>query len=225
LIAAERNTSIAVRRIAYGLSLTGGPKQFQQTHFRQKEVCAAMQCATALSYLSSSSSNPHRATIEYPTNKPQPAFSNRNIRSFRRMIVAIAHAIALTAGVFQISEAGATESGLASVYAYSGARTASGASASSSALTAAHRTLPFGTMVQVTNERNGRSVTVRINDRGPFVRGRIIDVTPAAARSLGFSGVTKVTLTVLGRNSPDAAPARTARRHEATRHQKIAGSQ
>jgi len=54
------------------------------------------------------------------------------------------------------------------------------------ALTAAHRSLPFGTMVRVTNERNGRSVVVRINDRGPFVRGRVIDVTPAAARALGF---------------------------------------
>jgi rare lipoprotein A len=48
--------------------------------------------------------------------------------------------------------------------------------------------------VKVTNKRNGRSVIVTINDRGPFVRGRVIDVTPAAARSLGFSGVTHVTL-------------------------------
>ena len=64
-------------------------------------------------------------------------------------------------------------------------------------MTAAHRTLPFGTMVRVTSRRSGRSVVVRINDRGPFVRGRVIDITPAAARVLGFSGVAPVTLAVV----------------------------
>jgi rare lipoprotein A len=86
------------------------------------------------------------------------------------------------------------ESGIASVYAYDGGKTASGERANPSALTAAHRTLPFGTRVQVVNRRNGKSVKVRINDRGPFVRGRVIDVTPAAARELGFSGLTRVTV-------------------------------
>src|SRR5436305_173786 len=62
--------------------------------------------------------------------------------------------------------------------------------------TAAHRTLPFGTKVKVMNNRNGRSIVVTINDRGPFVRGRVIDVTPAAARLLGFSGLAPVTLEV-----------------------------
>lgn len=90
------------------------------------------------------------------------------------------------------------QSGIASIYAYSGGRTASGERVSPGALTAAHRTLPFGTKVRVTNDRTGRSVVVRINDRGPFVRGRIIDVTPAAARALGFSGLTKVTVNVVG---------------------------
>jgi rare lipoprotein A len=55
-------------------------------------------------------------------------------------------------------------------------------------LTAAHRSLPFGTKVRVTNKRNGKAVVVRINDRGPFVRGRVIDVSKAAARELGFIG-------------------------------------
>jgi rare lipoprotein A len=64
-------------------------------------------------------------------------------------------------------------------------------------MTAAHRSLPFGTKVRVTNRRNGRSVVVRINDRGPYVRGRVIDVTPAAADALGFSGLTSVTLLVV----------------------------
>jgi rare lipoprotein A len=63
-------------------------------------------------------------------------------------------------------------------------------------VTAAHRSLPFGTRVRVTNQRNGRSAVVRINDRGPFVRGRVIDVTPAAARALGFSGIAPVSLNV-----------------------------
>jgi rare lipoprotein A len=89
------------------------------------------------------------------------------------------------------------QSGLASVYGYSGSRTASGERAGRTALTAAHRSLPFGTRVRVTNHRNGRSVVVRINDRGPFGRGRIIDVAPAAARALGFSGVTSVSLAVV----------------------------
>jgi rare lipoprotein A len=87
------------------------------------------------------------------------------------------------------------QSGIASVYAYSGEKTASGEKAHPGGLTAAHRTLPFGTKVKVTNKRNGRSVMVRINDRGPFVRGRIIDLTPAAARALGFNGLAPVEVT------------------------------
>jgi len=71
-------------------------------------------------------------------------------------------------------------------------KTASGECANPTGLTAAHRTLAFGTHVRVTNRRNGRSVTVRINDRGPFVRGRVIDVTSAGARALGFSGLAPV---------------------------------
>jgi len=92
--------------------------------------------------------------------------------------------------------AASAQSGVASIY--SGGLTANGERAAASGLTAAHRTLPFGTMVRVTNQSTGRSVVVRINDRGPFVRGRVIDVTPAAAHALGFSGLTRVTLDVLG---------------------------
>jgi rare lipoprotein A len=87
-------------------------------------------------------------------------------------------------------------SGIASVY--SGERTANGEFAAASGLTAAHRSLPFGTMVRVTHQQTGRSVVVRINDRGPFVRGRVIDLTPAAARAIGSSGLAPVTLTVVG---------------------------
>lgn len=83
------------------------------------------------------------------------------------------------------------QDGIASVYGRSGA------------MTAAHKTLPFGTMVRVTNKRNGRSVVVRINDRGPFVRGRIIDMSPAGASAIGFSGITQVSVAVVGRGRPD----------------------
>ena len=89
-------------------------------------------------------------------------------------------------------------SGIASVYDYSaGAGTASGERLQIDAMTAAHRSLPFGTMVRVTRHGNGRTVLVRINDRGPFVRGRVIDLSPAAARVLGFSGVAEVSLAVV----------------------------
>lgn len=89
-------------------------------------------------------------------------------------------------------------SGIASIYGYeSGTKTASGERLRISALTAAHRTLPFGTRVLVTNKRNGRTVTVKITDRGPFIRGRVIDLTPAGAKALGFSGLTPVSLTVV----------------------------
>ena len=83
-------------------------------------------------------------------------------------------------------------SGIASVY--SGQHTASGEHMNSGAMTAAHRTLPFGSKVTVVNRSNGRSAVVRINDRGPFVHGRVIDLSPAAARVLGIGGLTTVSL-------------------------------
>jgi len=87
------------------------------------------------------------------------------------------------------------QSGIASIYSTrEGTRTASGVRLNDGALTAAHRSLPFGSKVRVTNKRNGKSVVVTITDRGPFVRGRVIDVTPAAARALGFNGLTQVSL-------------------------------
>jgi rare lipoprotein A len=82
---------------------------------------------------------------------------------------------------------------------YQGRRTASGDIFDKNALTAAHRSLPFDTIAQVTNLLNGRSVKVRINDRGPFVRGRIIDLSEAAARELGMirEGVIPVRIKIL----------------------------
>ncbi|MGK7876167.1 MAG: septal ring lytic transglycosylase RlpA family protein [Xenococcaceae cyanobacterium] len=93
--------------------------------------------------------------------------------------------------------------GMASWYGpgFNGRRTASGERFNQNALTAAHRSLPFGTKVRVTNMNNGRSVIVRINDRGPHSRGRLIDLSAAAARVIGLihSGVAPVRVEVLGR--------------------------
>ncbi|KTD99790.1 MULTISPECIES: septal ring lytic transglycosylase RlpA family protein [unclassified Sphingopyxis] len=91
--------------------------------------------------------------------------------------------------------------GVASYYGneLAGNRTASGERFDPGQLTAAHRSLPFGSMVRVTNTSNGDSVVVRINDRGPFSRGRVIDVSHAAAREIGMqrSGTARVKLALL----------------------------
>lgn len=87
--------------------------------------------------------------------------------------------------------------GKASWYAGPTNRTASGERLQHGANTAAHKSLPFGSKVRVTNKNNGRSIVVRINDRGPFIHGRIIDLTKGGASRLGFinSGVTSVCIT------------------------------
>lgn len=94
------------------------------------------------------------------------------------------------------SATGWQESGLASWYGpgFHGKRTASGERFNTNELTAAHKTLPFGTRVRVKSLTNGKEVVVRINDRGPFVKGRIIDLSQAAAQTLGLSGIKQVTL-------------------------------
>jgi len=95
-----------------------------------------------------------------------------------------------------------TQTGVASWY-QMGKVTANGEAYNPDGLTAAHRTLPFGTMVQVKNLSNGRTVRLRINDRGPFVGGRIIDISRGGARQLGLmgSGTARVSVTQLGRGN------------------------
>jgi len=92
--------------------------------------------------------------------------------------------------------------------AHQGKKTASGEAYDMAKLTAAHRTLPLGTRVRVTNVANGRAVVVRINDRGPFVAGRIIDLSQAAARALGAlgAGVVTVRLEVLEDAAVESPP-------------------
>lgn len=124
---------------------------------------------------------------------------------------------------------GAVERGLASWYGkeFDGLPTASGETFRPEKISAAHRTLPLGTLVDVTNEKNGRSVRVKVNDRGPFVAGRIVDLSKAAAAEIGSvgDGVVPVTLRVvaLGDNSriraksdepPTPTPANTATKGE-----------
>ena len=100
--------------------------------------------------------------------------------------------------IVDAKEQARSESGIASIYSFEGGPgTASGEKLNPEALTAAHRTLAFGTQVRVTNRNNGKSVVVTINDRGPFISGRVIDLTPAGARALGFSGLAPVVVEVM----------------------------
>ena len=121
----------------------------------------------------------------------------------RNGLISFAIASTLLVSSLGFSSVASAQSGIASVYNYG--RTATGERVVGSKLTAAHRSLPFGTLVRVTNKHTGRSVVVRINDRGPFVRGRIIDLTPAGAHALGFSGLAQVSLEVVGRGRGEGA--------------------
>jgi rare lipoprotein A len=106
------------------------------------------------------------------------------------MIRSICAAVILTF----LSASAFAETCIASRYGYGGGRTASGERMELNAMTAAHRTRPFGSLVTVTSHSSGRSVTVRINDRGPFVKGRCIDLSTGAARALGMAGTETVSL-------------------------------
>jgi len=110
--------------------------------------------------------------------------------------------LALAAPLAATSALAGTQTGIASWY-QMGTRTANGEAYKPDGMTAAHRTLPFGTIVEVKNLRNGRTARLRINDRGPFVGGRIIDVSRGGARQLGLmgSGTARVRITSLGRGA------------------------
>jgi rare lipoprotein A len=112
-----------------------------------------------------------------------------------------------TEGVTQGAPLGRPVVGIASFYAnkYHGRKTSSGERYNMHALTAAHRTLPFGSTVKVTNLENDRTVVVRINDRGPFVRGRIIDISLEAARRLQMVAAGTARVKVEPHSSPERA--------------------
>jgi len=119
-------------------------------------------------------------------------------RKYRFVALGFAAVAGCAMASLQSTEAVAAQCGKASWYTM-GTKTANGERMNAAALAAAHRTLPFGTKVRVENLKNGKTVVVRINDRGPFVRGRVIDVTRAAAVELGMinSGVASVRVTAV----------------------------
>jgi rare lipoprotein A len=122
------------------------------------------------------------------------------LTTIRRSTLAVAIAAFALLGTAQANAAPGC--GHASWYALS-SKTASGERMNAAKLTAAHRSLPFGTKVLVTNKRNGKSVVVRINDRGPFIRGRVIDVSKAAAKDIGMvsSGTAQVCYQIVADSS------------------------
>lgn len=124
------------------------------------------------------------------------AFALASIVAFSSAVQADASSARKKAGPATFST---VQSGKASWYGpgFHGRRTASGEIFNTNSMTAAHKTLPFGTRVKVKSHRTGRSVVVRINDRGPFVRGRIIDLSKASAKAIGMAGLADVTLSVL----------------------------
>lgn len=115
-------------------------------------------------------------------------------------LAAVVALVALVASPALAKHETKTESGIASIYSTKlvGHPTASGQLLDRQSLTAAHRKLPFGTRVVVTNKRNGRQVVVTVNDRGPHLKGRVIDLSPAAASKLGMTrdGLAAVTLRI-----------------------------
>ena len=148
----------------------------------------------------------HTLTERSPSVSDGPQASSPQAAPQRRASVAHSRRVAsprkhtpFAAKLAASTPAATTDSsvGIASFYKFD-SKTASGEQFKPSELTAAHRTLPFGTRLRVTNLATGQSVTVRVNDRGPFIPGRVIDVSRSAAEELGMidRGVTKVKLEV-----------------------------
>ena len=132
----------------------------------------------------------------HPTERPTARPRRRGLLAFAVLALVLPYGAA---------QAGAQE-GTVSWYGgkFHQRKTASGEIFDARGLTMAHPTLPFGTKVRVTNLRNGRSVVVRVNDRGPFIGHRIADVSQAAAETLGMlkRGVAKARIEILGEDAP-----------------------
>lgn len=122
----------------------------------------------------------HDAATQPPLAPPKGQINMKNLRA------AIAALIVSTL-CFPLVPANAASCGGASWYALT-SRTASGERMNPAAMTAAHRSLPFGSKLRVTNPKNGKAVIVRINDRGPFIKGRVLDLSKGAAGKLGYLG-------------------------------------
>jgi rare lipoprotein A len=126
---------------------------------------------------------------------PLMAFWRGAITKSHVIAAALLHLILL--GPTRADDVKPDECGLASVYSTLTEETASGQDTSVNDRTAAHRSLPFATLVHVDNQENGRSAIVRVTDRGPFVGGRIIDLSQVAAHELDFDDLTKACLKIL----------------------------
>ena len=147
--------------------------------------------STGLTKTDSLAAAPQSQSTYVPTHRSAAVATGRRVAAAPRKHTPFAKRNTAT-------ETKLASNGLASFYSHA-SQTASGEKFDANELTAAHRTLPFGTRVRVTNVTTGQSVTVRINDRGPFVPGRVVDVSHAAAQNLGMTGqgVAKVKLDVL----------------------------
>jgi rare lipoprotein A len=146
-------------------------------------------CAQSTAVRNSEFASPSRhASLSH--DRTASFFTNRRVASVRKHTPFARHNNATPAQV--------ASQGVASFYT-EGQQTASGEKFDTHDLTAAHPTLPFGTRLRVTNVSTGRSVTVRVNDRGPYVPGRVVDVSHSAANALGMveSGIAKVKLDVV----------------------------
>ena len=136
--------------------------------------------------------SPERTALKWPRSvQTQTTFTGQSAPSINRTdTIAMRLASALVLIGLSISAITPThaQTGSASWYALDGNRTANGETMDSAKMTAAHPTLPFGTKIKVTNVHNGKSVVVRINDRGPFAKNRVLDVSKGAASQLGFVG-------------------------------------
>ena len=131
--------------------------------------------------------------VSRPAAAPQQP--RRTASLIHRRVMAVARKRALSSKNVAAKDASV---GIASFYAHD-TQTASGEKFDAREMTAAHRTLPFGTRLRVTNMATGQSITVRVNDRGPYIPGRVVDVTSSAAETLGISkrGIAKVKLDVV----------------------------
>jgi rare lipoprotein A len=139
------------------------------------------------------------------TSASETAVRNQNLHKRRAMREKLFSSVGLSERRNVKSFSESDVSGIASVY--TDKDTASGEPMDPAAMTAAHRTLPFGTEVTVVNRDKGRSAVVRINDRGPYVQGRVIDLSPTAAQALGVDGLASVSLIVDGdKYAPQTGP-------------------
>jgi rare lipoprotein A len=167
-------------------ALLSSPSQGQTSHVNTQSTSEVVSQATTYSDLP-------------PNSNPNPNQSDKNSTGGLPLKPEKVEATPTQAK----QQAKSQKKGVASWYggSFAGRRTANGETFNPGGLTAAHRTLPFGTRVKVTNLRNGRSVVVRINDRGPHSGGRVIDLSAGAARIIGVlqSGLAPVLIEVLGR--------------------------